>query len=614
MKNPILLPRPKKFVTKEGVLNVSAGVRMQNSALHEKSLHFAIGAYLRMDGVSISVSVDPFVEREGYRLCVKKCGISLVCGSTAGEFYGLITLRQLLEGAEGELRCCVIEDAPDFHARGIMIDIGRNRIPSLETLKKLIDFVASLKMNQLQLYIEGKAFLYPSLKEYYAEDVDVLTVEDIRALETYCKERLIDLVPNQNTFGHMSEWLAERDFNSLAECPQGYLYDGIRFAASTLDPSQEESFRLVEQQLCDLIPLFSSRMANVGGDEPFELGVGASAKICKQFGKDAVYLSFMQKIFSVVKKYGKSPMMWGDVFKEHYEKYKESFPKDATLLEWGYLADSFTDESCARYADAGFRFYVCPGTSLWNTVTGKTEVMRKNVRSAAILGKKYGADGFLLTDWGDGGSCQPFVCALLPYATGAAYCWNAAASQETEINAYLNRSVFSDESEQLADLLAYLGNYYLCANEDDFNATKIFKTLYVQQTDCMNVFEGNYEPTFRNRDFVRLSKAECEKTLNYLHVAETRLQSVNLNCKDGELYLRELAWAIGYLKHGCRLGAIKAGNEQFKREELQALYDDLLALNEEYEKIWSLRNKRTGLSASMARMNALLRKYEAILG
>ena len=42
-----------------------------------------------------------------------------------------------------------IEDWPDFPARGVMLDISRDKVPPIETLFSLIDLLAQWKTNQL---------------------------------------------------------------------------------------------------------------------------------------------------------------------------------------------------------------------------------------------------------------------------------------------------------------------------------------------------------------------------------------------------------------------------------------------------------------------------------
>ena len=58
-------------------------------------------------------------------------------------------------------------------------------------------------------------------------------------------------------------------------------------------------------------------------------------------------------------------------------------PDDLIVLELGYDADHPCDDHCRKYAAAGVPFYVCPGTSTWNTVTGRTSNAVANLRSAA---------------------------------------------------------------------------------------------------------------------------------------------------------------------------------------------------------------------------------------
>lgn len=622
----LLLPYPKKINTDGKFLDLSGGISVRISAKKSGGIivetlknifaEAKISLFFKDDGKSdVEFCCKETLPKEAYELSINQDGILVNSSSDEGAYYAVLTLGQILRQNEGgRVACTEIYDEPDFPARGVMIDVSRNRIPTLSTLKKIVDTVSSLKINQLQLYFEGKPFLYPSFSEYYDESSDVLTSEEIEELDRYCKERFVEFVPNQNCFGHMTEWLDGDVFRRLSECPDGFSFYGTHMPPSTLNPLLEESFGFVAAQFADLLPLFSSDKANIGGDEPFELGMGASKAECERLGKGKVYLDFMKRVFAEIGKYGKSPMMWGDVFKEYYAECKDIFPKNVTVLEWGYNADSFTDEACELYKNAGIKYYLCPGTSLWNTVTGKTDNMLANIKSASRLGKKHGAEGILLTDWGDGGSCQPLVCSLAAYAVGAAYSWNGETEQDERIVGYLNRFLFKDDTETIGRLIFDLGNYYKCADKDDDNATKIFKALYVQQTDCMNVFEGNYEPLFFNRDFDYLKAEEYERTKNYLLSLKLRLEGARLRSSESGLWKRELDWAIGYLIHGCKLGELKASGRQFSRREIENLKAEITKLNKEYKALWKLKNKRTGLKESMLRSEALRRKYAAVCG
>lgn len=622
----ILLPYPKKINTDGKFLDLSGGASVSISMEKFPEIIFdllenvfteaKISLFHKEDGkIKLVFHHKETLPEEAYELLIKQDGIIITYSSDKGAYYAVLTLGQLLkQNEEGRVACTEIYDEPDFSARGIMLDVSRNRIPTLFTLKKIVDVISLLKINQFQLYFEGKPFLYPSFSEYYDENSDILTSEEIKELDKYCKERFVEFVPNQNCFGHMSEWLYSDAFRRLSECPEGFSFYGTHMPPSTLNPLLSESFDFVSAQFADLLPLFSSDKVNIGGDEPFELGMGASKAECERVGKGKVYLDFMKRVFAEIGKYGKSPMMWGDVFKEYYAECKDIFPKNVTVLEWGYTADSFTDKVCELYKSAGIKYYLCPGTSLWNTVTGKTDNMLANIKSAARLGKKHGAEGILLTDWGDGGSCQPLICSLAVYAVGAAYSWNGEAEQDERIVGYLNRFLFGDDTETIGRLIFDLGNYYKCADKDDDNATKVFKALHVQQTDCMNVFEENYEPLFFNRDFNYLKAEEYERTKSYLLTLKLRLERARLHSSESKLWKRELDWAIGYLIHGCKLGELKASGRQFSSAEIQTLKSEITKLNKEYKALWKLKNKRTGLRESTLRMEALRRKYAAICG
>src|SRR5690606_23435505 len=147
--------------------------------------------------------------------------------------------------------------------------------------------------------------------------LNYLTVVEYQALEAYCMERGIDLVPNQNGFGHMSEWLKRAEFKDLAETPDGFFIWGAHREPSTLNPLNPRSFELVSQMYHDMLPYSKSGYFNMNFDEPYELGHGKSKAYCDQVGKETVFIEYLEKLADVVRSYGKRPMIWGDVLIHH---------------------------------------------------------------------------------------------------------------------------------------------------------------------------------------------------------------------------------------------------------------------------------------------------------
>src|SRR5438552_6092737 len=101
-----------------------------------------------------AVATDASLPAEGYRLRVGPDGVVLTAADDAGAFYGRATLAQLRRLHDGALPCCSIDDWPDNRLRGVMIDISRDKVPTMATLETLVERLASWKVNQLQLYTE----------------------------------------------------------------------------------------------------------------------------------------------------------------------------------------------------------------------------------------------------------------------------------------------------------------------------------------------------------------------------------------------------------------------------------------------------------------------------
>ena len=132
-----------------------------------------------------------------------------------------------------------------------------------------------------------------------------MTGQDILELDAYCRERFVELVPNQNSFGHMERWLRHESYKQLAICPDGFTSPrGLFVESMTLNPDEPQSLRLVSGLFDELLPHFQSRYFNVGCDETYELGMGRSAAAVQEKGVGRVYLDFLLAIYREVKARG----------------------------------------------------------------------------------------------------------------------------------------------------------------------------------------------------------------------------------------------------------------------------------------------------------------------
>jgi hypothetical protein len=325
-----------------------------------------------------------------------------------------------------------------------MLDISRNRVATMETLRRLIDALTALHYNELQLYTEH-TFAYAQHSKVWQE-ASPMQPEELQEIDRYCAERGIELVPNQNSFGHMERWLQHAEYKALAECPDGFEHPlaGWREYGSTLYPSPQ-SAEFIDTLYSELLPNFTSKQMHIGGDEPWELGKGRSAERVKKEGKHRVYLDFMKQLFTLTEKHGQQAQFWADIILERPDLVPE-LSENVQPVIWGYEADSPFAEQCRIVAAAGFRdqFYVAPGAGNWNSFSGRLDVAEANIHLAATHGQANGARGMLLTAWGDNGHHQPWL-TLYPALVIASAEAHGQSLSKAELAATIDRIFFPEQ-------------------------------------------------------------------------------------------------------------------------------------------------------------------------
>lgn len=539
----------------------------------------------RLGGLALRVAPERAPVPQGYRLHVTRDGITIEGHDPAGLFYGACTLAQLIEQAGVEVPCLEIADWPDFPARGVMLDISRDRVYRMDYLYELVDRLAGWKINQLQLYTEH-TFAYPSHRKVW-EKASPMTGEEILALDAFCRERFIELVPNQNSFGHMERWLPHAPYAKLAEThgtfstPWGMDLKG----PFSLAPENPGSIKLISGMYDELLPNFSSRMFNVGCDETVDLGQGASKAACEARGKGQVYFDFLMKVYADVKRRGFTMQFWGDIINNESPELAALLPRDVIALNWGYDANHPFDVECKRFADSGVPFYVCPGTSTWCSLAGRTDNTLANLRNAAENGMKYGAIGYLNTDWGDRGHWQVPPVSYLGFVAGAAFSWAMQSNQALDIKAAVSRFAFEDSSGAMGRVAYDLGNMYQAPGVDIGNGSALFWALQVPLGEVKRYAAGD---------------AKLRETLDAIDAAVAPLSTAKMARPDAELIRREYQHTARMLRHGARRALLAIeGDSGGLRKELAA---DMAEIIEEYRKLWLARSRPGGLADSVGRL------------
>ncbi|MDF1837141.1 MAG: glycoside hydrolase family 20 zincin-like fold domain-containing protein, partial [Planctomycetota bacterium] len=248
--------------------------------------HDQVWLWDESDPLQLSFELDPnLVSDQAYRLEIRPQECVIRGGGELGFLYGAITLNQWIsQHPQGTpIHCVTIEDAPKIERRGYMLDVSRDRMPTMDRLHELIEQLARLKYNHLELYLEH-TFEYAG-HESVSDGASPITPDEMRVLVGSARWHGIEMVPNQNTFGHMHRWLTLPAYNHLAEEPGGTLHAfDFRKEPFGLCAANPESLRLVDDLVGQLWPLFDSEFFNAGLDATFDLGRGGSAELCAEKG------------------------------------------------------------------------------------------------------------------------------------------------------------------------------------------------------------------------------------------------------------------------------------------------------------------------------------------
>ena len=528
---------------------------------------------------------------ESYALNISKTGIEIHFRDTGGLRSATATLRQLLREYGRKLPCLKIRDWPDFARRGVMLDISRGRVPKLETLLDLIEKLADFKINELQLYTEH-TFAYRKYRRIW-QSWGALTAKEIQILDTRCRELGIDLVPNQNSFGHLRYFLEDRKLKKLGEISEPFLSETKDFLRrpTTLAPNHPGTLPFLRGLYAELLPNFSSQFFNIGGDETWDLGKGRSKQRCEAKGKDRIYLHFLQQLHREVSARGKTMMFWGDIILK-YPKLIRELPKDAVALNWGYEAKHPFAKEATQFAKAKIPFYICPGTSTWQTLIGRHDNAIANLRAAAKAGKKFGALGFLNTDWGDGGHPQPLAVSWPLFAAGAGLAWNAKAIDERKLVAVLNRDVFEDATGKAAAVAWQLGFVHRklgvkAANETPIGTAIAAPPPVEQELFCRNGLKW----------FAKIPAKNLRATLKEIEQQRKILSCARPNSTGGRILARELDLAARMAAESCRFmlwqKAVAAGKTLAADRLAKTGIRALRQLDADFNAGWPLRNKGT---------------------
>ena len=596
-----LYPQVKSFKMLEGTSSFTQGylTSQKYATLYKKDISFL--PLYEIESQNVSFSTNHNLHPEGYVLHIENHHINIESCTSQGELWAIKTLKQIIKQYLDDIPNLHIEDEPVLNVRGFMLDVSRNKIPKLKTIFSYIDMLSDLKMNHFELYIEGFSYRYPSFPDDLYEGLEPLTESDFKKVDVYASKKGIEFVLNHNTFGHMNAWLSKDKYKDLAIMKDGMMMWGWKQSASTLNPLNKESRIFIKRLIDDAVKGSQSKYFNICFDEAYELGHGPTEEACQKEGIETIFLDYLNEIVNHLKSHQKIALMWGDFF-VHHPHAIQNIPKDVIVIDWGYDRNYPFNETLKQLSKHHVPFISAPGTSSWNSLTGRTIDMLENVQKSIEYTKKFNGLGTILTDWGDNGHLQYPIISHPAIVYTALESWSDHTGNQALIRSYLNTYIYQDDTLQLGDLNIDLGRYQRFQKTYLHNGTELIHVLgtmhHAAQQD--NPWQSFYD----------MSK-HFDYTIHTLKRMKNEFEWMKKTVDDVKKTISNHVKKIDVQEFYGSINHVLLAIEMLLQARLKTykLPIWMKKIPSQHQTTWLYKNKRTGLDYSLNILKSVERFY-----
>lgn len=563
--------------------------------------HPAVRSALKRAGAEVPANLS----EEGYVLVVTPREAVVAGRTTAGTFYGVQTLKQLVRGEAGAatIPCVRIVDWPAMRWRGVFDDINRGPVPTLEYFKRQLRTEAMYKLNMHSFNLEN--IVRWSSHPLLGPEGGALTPAEIRELVSYARRYHIELVPQQQTFGHLHKVLSLEKYAPLAEAPYG----------DVLSPQQEGTYKLIADWYRELDELFPGRFFHVGEDETFELGEGQSRDEVRARGVGAVYFEHLRRVREILKPYNRRLMFWGDIALNHPDLLA-SVPKEMIVMNWTYGARDDFRSRIKPFQDAGLDQFVCPGVHSWNQIFPAHDLTVKNVVNFVRDGQRAGALGMLNTEWDDDGESL-FEMTWYGIVLGAAASWQEGELNVGNFERDFDWAFFRADGDMFVRSIRALGGVNTLlgiATSDPLFWQEPFTSAFQEQArrskekaQQMRASVEGVEETLR-RDGRRARRNQ--QMLPAMIFAARRFDHLGRRMEVVEQFSRDYWQAYLNLGDRVRVNRLRRYHGAIYNS-LREMAEELSLLRQDYRRQWLAENRPYWLASILARYDQAIQTWLA---
>lgn len=350
------------------------------------------------------------LSREAYSLIIHPDGGEIRARSSAGLFYGVQTVRQLVESgtAPATLPEVEIRDWPSLPYRGTMIDISHGPLLREDEIKRQIDFLAQWKANQYFLYSEASIELdgFPLLNPEGR-----FSKGQIRRIVQYALARHIDVIPIVEMYGHTHDLLRIEHYSPLGALPH----------APEFNPANADVMKTLAEWVRQLSDLFPSPFVHIGFDETWQIEM-----VAKQVGGVAPSELFLKQLRGATRLWqaqGKTVMAWADGFVK-YSGVIDHLPAGLIPVVWNRPTQPGPNKFLDPFVERGLPHFMESGVNNWHQIAIDFDGSFADVDAYVSAARASKAAGLINAVWLDS-SFSPLRLALPAMAYGAIAPWQS---------------------------------------------------------------------------------------------------------------------------------------------------------------------------------------------
>ncbi len=217
-----------------------------------------------------------------------------------------------------------------------MIDASRCAVPTVASVKQLIDRMAIMGYSMIMLYTEDVIAL--EKRPYFGYMRGRYTAEELREIDDYAYSYGIEAIACLECYGHMGKYLIWPEAAAIKD------------TAEVLLAREEKTFAFLEELIATAASCFRSRRIHIGMDEAWDMGRGNFLNKNGYVAPFQIFNEYMTRLIGITKKYGLKPMMWSDMYfrvnTDNNGYYNEDtvipqetidqIPEDVELVFWHY--------------------------------------------------------------------------------------------------------------------------------------------------------------------------------------------------------------------------------------------------------------------------------------